>query len=855
MSSALEVTSTEERLNLAERIPQGSADADVLFDVFVEWTVERGLELYSAQEEAILEVFAGNHVVLNTPTGSGKSLVALAMHFYSFARGERSYYTSPIKALVNEKFFDLCAHFGAENVGMSTGDASINLGAPIMCCTQEILAATALSEGHGASIHHAIVDEFHYYGDRERGVSWQLPLLLMPNTAFLLMSATLGDPEKIAKQLEDRTGRDVAVVKSTERPVPLEFRYSTEILVNTIEELSTQRLSPIYVVNFTQRECADLAQSLTSINFCSKDEKDRIKQALEGASFDTPYGSVMQKYLQHGVAVHHGGLLPKYRRLVERLAQMGLLKVICGTDTLGVGINLPLKTVLFTQLFKYDGEKTRQLKVRDFKQIAGRAGRKGYDDKGLVVCQAPEHVIENLRIEAKIAGDPSKAKKLKKKSPPEQGYVHWDEETFQNLASSDSERLKSRFTVTHAMLLELLQRPEGSGCGYRSLIDLIHLSHESAAKKSRLRRKARMLFRSLRSAGILELEPKPAGRGQRVRLAELLQHDFSVHHSLSLFLVDAVGELNPDDEDFHLKVLSFVEAILEDPRVVLLAQRNKARSIAYAQMKADGIEYDERQEKLEKITWPMPDAELIAERFGEFASRHPWVSNFEPQPKSVVRDMYERYATFNEYVAMFGLERSEGVLLRHISQTYKTLKQNVPEQFRTEMVHDVLAYIREMIARADSSLVQEWEMMRDGYDPNAVDADAPPPPIDYDTTAFKARVRAELRAIVGALANDELEEVPGLLRTEPGNLWTPRRLETALEPYFEAYDRIVFDHAARATSLIRIDRTGPGQWSVTQVLCDPEGDNAWYLKGHVDVRELPDDPDLRLFALDEIGCD
>ncbi len=840
--------------NLTDRLTNRGpdTDADELFDIFLEWTIDRGFELYPAQEEAILEVFAGNHVVLNTPTGSGKSLVALAMHFYSFARGERSYYTSPIKALVNEKFFDLCQHFGAENVGMSTGDASINQDAPIVCCTQEILAAAALSEGETAAIHHAVIDEFHYYGDRERGVAWQLPLLLLPQTAFLLMTATLGDPEKIAKRLKKRTGREVALVKSTERPVPLEFRWATDILVNTIEELVGDGLAPVYVVNFTQRDCAELAQALMSLKLTPSKDKDAIKEILKEATFDTPYGSVMKRYLQHGVAVHHGGLLPKYRRIVERLAQMGLLRVISGTDTLGVGINLPLRTVLFTQLYKYDGEKTRQLKVRDFKQIAGRAGRKGYDDRGLVVCQAPEYVIENMRIDAKIAANPAKAKKLKKKSAPDKRFVDWDEETFQRLASSESERLKSRFTVTHAMLLELMQRPRAAGCGYRALIDLIALSHSRSGEKSRLRRKARMLFQSLRAGGIIELEPRTDGkRGQRTVLQADLQHDFSIHHALSLYLVEAAGRLNPEDPEYHLKLLSLVEAILEDPRVVLFQQMYKARNIAYAQMKADGVEYEERQEKLEEITWPMPDVELIAETFGEFAQRNPWVGSFEPAPKSVVRDMYERYCTFNEYVNEFGLERSEGVLLRHISQTYKTLKQNVPENLRTEMVYDVIAYIREVIARADSSLVQEWEMMRYGPDGVTVE-DGPPPPLDADPKAFKARVRAELRAIVQALAADELEEVPGLLRRgEKG--WTPMGLEAAFEDYYAEYDRIVFDHAARATSLIRIQRTGPGYWEVTQALCDPQGDNMWFLRGNVDVNAVPDDPDARLFALEEIG--
>lgn len=835
--------------NLNDRIKdQYIEDPDELFDIFLGWVLDRGIELYPAQEEAILEVFADNHVILNTPTGSGKSLVALAMHFYSFATGKRSYYTSPIKALVSEKFFNLCNVFGAENVGMSTGDAAINQSASIMCCTAEILAQLALSEGEHAKVDHVIMDEFHYYGDRERGMAWQLPLLLLPQSAFLLMSATLGDTQKIEDQLEDRTRRSVALVRSTERPVPLSYKYNAKLLVHTIESLVNDGLSPVYVVNFTQRETAELAQSLTSLNVSSKEEKAKIKEELKGFKFDTPYGKTIRKYLSHGVAIHHGGLLPKYRLLVEGMAQQGLLKIISGTDTLGVGINVPLRTVLFTKLCKYDGEKTRLLKVRDFKQIAGRAGRKGYDSAGLVIAQAPVHVIENLAAAAK-ADTAKKKKKLKASKPPEKGYVHWDEETFIRLNSSESEELKSRFTVNHAMLLNLLQR-EDSKCGYKALIDLIAISHESDKKKMQLRKKAKMLFKSLQSAHILEVIEKENGEcGQQVRLSSELQQDFSIHHSLSLFLVYVMEKLNPEAEDFHLITMTFVESILEDPRVVLYRQEDKAKTIAISEMKAEGIDYDERMEKLETITWPQPDANSIHQAYAEFAKEQPWISGFTPNCKSVARDMYESYATFNEYVRSFGLERSEGVLLRHLSQTYKALGQNVPEQFKTEEIHDVIAYLREVISRADNSLVQEWERMV--YGDLSESGEEEVEALDADMKAFNARVRAELRALVGALASDNLEEAAGLLR-QVDPFWGPMELENAMAKYYEEYEKLVFDHAARFATNTIIKREGFGFYRVTQILFDPEGNKDWYLEGVIDLSKIKD-LSSRFFALGKIS--
>ncbi|HVE86327.1 MAG TPA: DUF3516 domain-containing protein, partial [Myxococcales bacterium] len=442
---------TEPRAPLSSLLPPEGAPAlgsDEVLDRFVRWASGSGLSLYPAQEEAILELYSGKHVVLGTPTGSGKSLVAFALVFKAMAERSRAFYTCPIKALVNEKFFALCDAFGPERVGMLTGDAAFNRDAPIICCTQEILANFALREDR-SDIGFVVMDEFHYYSDRERGVAWQLPLIAMPRTAFLLMSATLGDTSAIQERIRDFTGREVAEVKSGERPVPLDFEYRETPLHETIQSLLEANKAPVYLVNFTQRGAAEQAQSLTSVNILSREQKETIRHQLFDARFDTPYGKDVEKYLKHGLGLHHAGLLPKYRLLTEKLAQTGLLKVVSGTDTLGVGVNVPIRTVLFTQLCKFDGEKSAILSVREFHQIAGRAGRKGFDDRGTVVVQAPEHVIENLKLEEKR----QQGKKVVKKQPPQKGYVHWDRGTFDRLVSGTPEPMESRFAVTHGLLL------------------------------------------------------------------------------------------------------------------------------------------------------------------------------------------------------------------------------------------------------------------------------------------------------------------------------------------------------------------------------------------------------------------
>ncbi|MCA9711745.1 MAG: DUF3516 domain-containing protein, partial [Myxococcales bacterium] len=661
---------------LLDFVPADGAGGDAILEGFLEWVAATGLELYPAQEEAVLELMSGGHLVLATPTGSGKSLVALALHFKALCEGRRSVYTSPIKALVSEKFFDLCTQLGAKNVGMMTGDASINPRAPVLCCTAEILANLALREGAYTPADAVVMDEFHYYSDADRGIAWQLPLLTLPHTTFLLMSATLGSMVEFERGIEQLTGRSVAVVRSAERPVPLTFEYRQTPVHETIHDLAMVGRAPVYVVNFTQREAAELAQGLTSINLCTKDEKRAIAEAVGDFRFDTHYGKDIKRYLLHGIGLHHAGLLPKYRTLVERLSQQGLLKIISGTDTLGVGVNVPIRSVLFTKLCKFDGEKVRILAVRDFKQIAGRAGRKGFDERGWVIAQAPEHVIENLRLEAKAAMGKGNKKKFVRRKPPERGYVPWDESTFQKLIESEPEPLESRFDVTHGMLLTVLDRefnvdqPHG---GYRRIVEIIGRSYERDGVKKRHRRQAALLFRHLRQAGIIELD-HPRGWPRRcVRVSPDLQRDFSLHHTLSLYLLDALGQLDPAQPGFALDVLSLVESILESPRAVLLRQLDHAKGELVTRLKAEGVEYEQRMEELERVEHPKPCADFIYRTFDRFRVTHPWVRGENVGPKSIARDILERFATFNEYVKEYGLGRSEGVLLRYLSQAYKTL--------------------------------------------------------------------------------------------------------------------------------------------------------------------------------------
>ncbi|MDE0657950.1 MAG: DUF3516 domain-containing protein [Acidimicrobiaceae bacterium] len=693
---------------LGDFLPE-TPGADELLDAFIEWSLAAGLELYPHQEEAVLRLLAGENVVLSTPTGSGKSLVALAGAFTMLAQGRRAVYTAPIKALVSEKFFELTAAFGPSEVGMVTGDASVNADAPVIACTAEILAQRALRAGSDTAADLVVMDEFHYYGDRDRGWAWQVPLLELPKSRFLLMSATLGDTTGLRRDLTARTGRDTALVASAERPVPLDVEYREAPLHVSIDQLLSAGQAPVYIVHFTQREATARAQSLTSLKVLSADEKAAVKEAVGGFRFDTPIGKDLRRFVLAGIGVHHAGMLPKYRLLVEKLAQQGHLKLICGTDTLGVGVNVPIRTVLFTQLYKYDGRRTRVLSVRDFQQIAGRAGRRGFDTVGSVWVQAPEHAVENKRAEMRAAGDPKKLRKLVKKKPPERGYAHYDDKTLARLWEGTPETLESSFDVTHAMMLNVLDRP-GDGCAAmkRLLVD----NHEPRSRQRRHIRKAVGVFRSLIDAEIVEVLPEPDGSGRPVRVNIDLQDEFRLNQPLGLFAVEAVSVLDREAPDYHLQALSVAESVLEDPLAVLLAQRDKARDELMTRMKEEGVEYEERMARLAEVTWPKPEAEFIEPAFDTFARHHPWVGHLRPSPKSVVRDMVEHADTFNQYVSRYGLKRSEGLVLRYLTDCYKALVQTVPAAAVDDRLAEVSEWLGELVREVDSSLLDEWERLR-----------------------------------------------------------------------------------------------------------------------------------------------
>jgi superfamily II RNA helicase len=813
-------------MTLTDLLP-ATPDPDAVFDAFAGWAKRQGLALYPHQEEALIEIVSGANVILSTPTGSGKSLVAAGAHFAALADGQRTFYTAPIKALVSEKFFALCEAFGPAQIGMMTGDASVNAGAPVICCTAEVLASIALRDGAAADVGQVVMDEFHYYADPDRGWAWQVPLIELTRAQFVLMSATLGDVSRFEADLTRRTGRPTAVVRSAERPVPLVFRYVTTPLHETLEELLSTHQAPAYVVHFTQAAALEQAQALMSVNVSSRADKDAIAEMIGNFRFTAGFGKTLSRLVRHGIGVHHAGMLPKYRRLVETLAQAGLLKVICGTDTLGVGINVPIRTVVFTALSKYDGTKTRLLQAREFHQIAGRAGRAGYDTTGTVVVQAPEHVVENEKALAKAGDDPKKRRRVVRKKPPE-GFVSWGVPTFERLVVAEPEPLTSSFKVSHAMLLNVIARP---GDAFAAMRHLLTDNDEDQAARRRHIHQAIAIYRALLAGGVVERLAEPDDEGRRVRLTVDLQFDFALNQPLSPFALAAIELLDRESPAYALDVLSVIEATLDNPRQVLSAQQFKARGEAVAQMKADRVEYEERMELLEAVRYPQPLADLLDAAYDIYRRGHPWVADYAVAPKSVVRDMYERAMTFVEYVGFYGLSRSEGLVLRYLADAYKALRQTVPEDAKTEELIDLIEWLGELVRQVDSSLIDEWERLRNPSGDLVPAAAARPATVTSNTRAFRVLVRNAMFRRVELSALGHYAELGAL---DGGDGWDADAWADAIEPYFDAHDEIGTGPDARGPAMLIID-TQPDRWVIRQIFDDPAGDHDWGISAEVDL--------------------
>ena len=829
---------------LVDLLPPPGADPAAVLDAFASWAAGGGRPLYPHQEEAALALAAGEHVVLATPTGSGKSLVAVAGILLARNAGVRSVWTAPIKALVAEKFFDLVDLLGADSVGLATGDAAINVDAPVLVCTAEVLANHALAIGAASEFGFACLDEFHYYAERDRGWAWQVPLLELTGCQFLLASATLGDMAAITTDLHDRSGRDVTEVTSVERPTPLHFEWRMTPVAESVLEAVREGLSPVYVVHANQASAIERAQGLVSLQVTTRAQREAIASALKTERLGRGFGDTLDRLVRNGVGVHHAGMLPRHRRLVERLAGEGLLPVICGTDTLGVGVNIPIRTVLMTALTKFDGSRVRQFTAREFHQLAGRAGRPGFDPDGHVWVQAPDHVIENAKALSRAGDDPKARRKATKAKPPE-GFVHYDEAAMQRIVAARPEPLTSRFRVTPDLVATVLSRHDGVA----ALKHLLRTNHDAPARRREHRARAFAVYRSLEAAGVAARYRDAQGRCAGVRVGSLVAGDeerallrFSA--PLMPFAIEVLATFDRDDPTYLLDVISVVESVLDDPRQILHAQQHAAKAAEVARLKAEGVPYEERMERLDAVTWPRPLAELLDTCFEVYRGRHPWVAE-APSPKSVLREMLESGDTFATFVRRYRLERSEGLVLRYLTDAWRTLDRSLPGDAYTDALEDVVEWLGALLRATDATLLDEWTRLaglpvHDHLAPEAhALVPAGPPP------AWRTAVRTAAFGWVELLAR----RAHAVLAERSG--WSVEQLDTAMADYWVEYDTIGVDADARSAAQFTLAEA-PDRWTIVQRLVDPAGDGEWRFVATVDLEaaQLDGAPNL---VLEQLG--
>ena len=808
--------------------------AEDALELFLGWVESRGMQLWDHQEEALLDLASGDHVILGTPTGSGKSMVAVGMLFIANCTNRRAYYTAPIKALVSEKFFNLVDLLGKDNVGMITGDVVINSDAPVICCTAEILAQDALRFGEHADIGCVAMDEFHFYSDRDRGWAWQVPLLALPHTQFLLMSATLGDVTDIANALEEHTGRAVDQVLDAPRPVPLSYEFVETPLEGTVELALRDGDAPLYIVHFSQEAALKSAQALSSYGVSSKEQREALKEAVKGVRFTTTFGKTLKRLVLTGVGVHHAGMLPRYRLLVEKLAQQGLLPVICGTDTLGVGINVPIHTVLLTQLTKFDGRHMRRLNAREFHQIAGRAGRAGFDTEGRVIAEATEYDIERAKALAKAGGDPKRARKIKVKTPPSD-FVGWNKQTFERLIAAEPEKLRPRLRITHSMVLAEIEQ---GGDAWARTHKLIEDSAQTPEEKAALSQRTDEVFATLIDAGVVERREEEDGTTSYLLTVDLPE-DFALDQPLSPFLLAAIELLDPESETYALDLISMVEATLEDPPQILRAQEREARGAAIAAMKAEGIEYEERMERAQEVTYPKPLEDLLDAAFAEYCEKVPWASDYCLRPKSVLRDMVETASDFKTYIGRYKIARSEGTLLRYLSDAYRVLDRTIPAEKRDERLDDIVTWLRLVVRTTDSSLVDEWEGA--GTQDGAAIAAPSVDEVVHDRRGLTLLVRNALFARVRLAALGKVEEL-GDLDAD----WGYRSVvwQQALDAFHAEHEQVLLDADARSSAYLDIDEKDEKTyhvWHVHQVFRDSDDDHDFGIWGDVDLDATQDE--------------
>ena len=703
-----------------------ASDAELELAFYDKFLLSRGLEPYPVQEQAVSAIFANQSVMVTVPTGTGKTLMAKAALFRAVGKGERAIYTTPLRALTEEKYRELCADFGDENVGFATGDYKVNREAPIQVEVAEILWNRIVADKHVSPAEIVVMDEGHYFNDPERGYVWEQSIIgLDPRTQLVILSATVGHAEKFCQWVEVTRRMPMALVESRERKVPLVHEFREDMLIDTVKELAHKGDVPAIVFVFGREQCFEVARLLKSCRrFTTDEEKVRVEALCDEALLPSGEAKELRPLLTHGIGVHHAGILPRYKQLVEQLALERLIKFVVSTETIAAGINLPARTVVFPSLRKFIKQAPRMLTSAEYHQMAGRAGRPQFDDRGLAITLAPEQVVSDLKKEMK--GSKYDLEKLRKSvygraraEAQRKQDVIWTPESHAELMRGEPAELRSKTKITAEQVLAI------------GLPDLTEAKLPTTDAEARMAEAERSLPPSMRLDIVTVIENLLLTERERKELLKILGQ--LVDNMKALGVLDEHGKQVSGEMIRKLQGMDgvFIWWTLFNHQLEYTELRELVEYLIdhdIIQRQLDRKGEDEKREwmrtklremRLENphVTWDDVEAAYekehprvltkIEQIHAEFAAKvpHPELHGGK-RAKNTWAQLEESGLGFLEFVEKHNLEHEEGTQFSYLVRVMN-FANKLGEASQLPEFEDMAERVRKLLARIDLRLVEE----------------------------------------------------------------------------------------------------------------------------------------------------
>lgn len=700
----------------------GTADLELEF--YEKFFIARGLEPYPVQEQAFDHIFAGRSVLVTVPTGTGKTVIGKAAIHKALALGQKAIYTSPLRALTEEKYRELCEDFGADRVGFATGDYKVNPEAPVQVVVAEILWNRIFGERAGRLADVVVMDEAHYFNDPERGYVWEQSIIGMdPRTQLVLLSATVGDPQQFCAWVYSVRRVEMELVQSHERRVPLYHEYREAYLIEVVRELYDKGDWPAIIFSFSRDQCFEWARLLRSCpRFTTDEERARIEAACDEELLQGGLAKELRALLVHGIGVHHAGILPRYKQLVERLTLERLCKFVVSTETISAGINLPAKRVVFPALRKFIKGKPRLVTSAEYHQMAGRAGRPQFDKEGIAIALAPEGVVQELRKELKELQKRGRApseietERLRKacyararSQAQAAGDVTWDRETHRKLVEGKPAALASKTKVTPEQILAIglpdLQAPpppDGTrlppylDLHMRSVIDHLLLDERS---KAEARRTLDMIIDNLKALGVLDEHGRQIAGKMINRLRGIdgpFVYYLLMNRDVGYELARELVEFLVDHDVIH-RILGREG---DEKRREWIHKRLRER-----RRDEPMVTWEDVEEEYER-TFPreLSEVEKVHQEFVA-GLPHPELHGGKVQ-KTIWKKMEEENLSFLEFVSQNGLEHEEGNLFTYLARVMKFARM-LHEATTLDEFHELEVRVRRRLSAIDERVLEE----------------------------------------------------------------------------------------------------------------------------------------------------